>query len=259
MKAKRLTHLATIVLFATGSTWCLAQTGHKMVNEGNKLFAEEKYDEANTKYRDAMLDAPDSPIIHFNIGDVQYKKHNYEEALKTYQKALSSDDITVQSKAYYNMGNTLYKLGKLPESILHYRKALELNPDDEDAKYNLEYVRAKLKDNSNKQQQQNPQQNQQKQDKQNQQGQQNKDQQKDSKDQKKQEQKKEDKQKQQQRQDGKKQDSDDQQQQQQRMEKKEISKQDAERILNALQKDEQDLLKKQRKVKARGAFHGKDW
>jgi len=138
-----------------------AQNGHKQVAEGNKLYAEEKYDEANNKYRDALIESPESSIVNFNIGDVQYKKRNFEKAIKSYEKATASDDIIVQSQSYYNIGNTLYKMGKLPESIMAYKKALELNPEDEDAKYNLEYVRAKLKDNSEKQPQENQQQQQQ--------------------------------------------------------------------------------------------------
>jgi len=131
----------------------LAQNGHQKVTEGNLLFEEEKYNEANTKYRNALLDAPDSPVIHFNIGNVEYKKNNFEEALKAFEKSLYSDDLLMQSKSYYNIGNTHYKLNKFPESIQFYKKALQLNPNDEDAKYNLEYVRAKLKDQSEKQQQ----------------------------------------------------------------------------------------------------------
>ncbi len=157
-------------IFFTVSTF--AQNGHKQVTEGNKLYAEEKYDEANNKYRDALIENPESSIVNFNIGDVQYKKRNFEEAAKSYEKSTSSEDIIVQSKSYYNIGNTLYKMGKLPESILAYKKALELNPEDEDAKYNLEYVRAKLKDNSEKQ----PQDNQQQQQKQEEQEQQNQEQ-----------------------------------------------------------------------------------
>ena len=155
---KMIFFLILNILFAISA---FAQSGHKQVTEGNKLYAEEKYDEANNKYRDALIDSPESPIINFNIGDVQYKKRNFEEAVKSYEKSTFSDEIKVQSGSYYNIGNTLYKMGKLPESILAYKKALELNPEDEDAKYNLEYVREKLKDDSEKQPQENQKQQQQ--------------------------------------------------------------------------------------------------
>lgn len=218
-----------------------AQGGHKQVSQGNELFAEEKYDEANNKYRDALIENPESPIIHYNIGDVLYKKRNYEEAFKSYEKALSSDDLLLQSKSYYNMGNTLYRMGKLPESILAYKKALELNPEDEDAKYNLEYVRAKLKDRAQKQPQQNQQQQQQEQQNQNSQNEEQQQQEEQSESENNQEQ------------------NDQEQQQEQAAQPEEISKEDAERILDALKNEEQESLKQQR-VKKRGrAFRGKDW
>ena len=45
---------------------------------------------------------------------------------KEYEKTTYSDNIILQSKAYYNMGNCLYRLNKLPEAIQFYKKALEL-------------------------------------------------------------------------------------------------------------------------------------
>ncbi|MFQ5864861.1 MAG: tetratricopeptide repeat protein [bacterium] len=224
-----------------------AQGGHKQVSEANELYLQEKYDEANNKYRDALLENPESPIIHFNIGDVLYKKRNYEEAVKSYGKVLSSDDVLLQSKGYYNMGNTLYRMGQLPESILMYKKALELNPNDEDAKYNLEYVRAKLKDSAQKQPQQNQQQQQQQQQDQQSQDQNSQD---------------EERQQEQQAQSENNENQNEQQQeevQEQAEELEEISREDAERILDALQKEEQDLLKQKKTTKKGRAFRGKDW
>lgn len=241
------------MLFAISA---FAQSGHKQVTEGNKLYAEEKYDEANNKYRDALIESPESSIVNFNIGDVQYKKRNFEEAIKSYEKSTSSDDISLRSKTYYNIGNTLYKMAKLPESILAYKKALELNPEDEDAKYNLEYVRAKLKDNSEKQPQENQQQEQQEeqqqQDQQNQDTEQNsEEEQQEQQDEQEQEQSSEEQQNQDQQQE--------EQQQEQAAEPKEISKEDAERLLNALQNEEKDLLKEQKPKRRGRPFRGKDW
>ena len=107
-----------LVLNLTIATLAYAQSGRKQIEEGNKLYAEEKYDEANNKYRNALIDNPESPIVNFNIGDVLYKKRNFEEAIKSFEKATSANDILLQGKSYYNMGNSLYKIGKMPESIL---------------------------------------------------------------------------------------------------------------------------------------------
>jgi len=204
-----------ILIFVLGIPAFLgAQAGRKKVTEGNRLYSEEKFDEANNKYQDALLEDPGSPLIQFNVGNVLYKKKNYEKALEGYSKSLDTDDPLLQSQTYYNMGNTLYRQGKLLESILAYERALKLNPDDQDAKYNLEFVRNKLKENA-KPQQQNQQKQQQKQ-----QGQQNKDQQN-------QQQKKEE----------------EQQQAAEQQQKKEMSKEAAERLLDALKENQKDMKK----------------
>jgi tetratricopeptide (TPR) repeat protein len=147
------------------------------------------------------------------------------------------------------MGNALYRSGKYPEAIQAYQKCLDLTPDDEDAKYNIEFVRKKMKEmmDKEKQRQQQPQ-NQQKQQQQQQnqqqeqkQGQQQTEQQ-EQQAQSQQEQKK-------------------QEEKQQQMQPKEgMTKQDAERILNALKDAEKDLQKKQKRVaQTAGRRGGKDW
>jgi len=145
---------AFILLGATISPSFAQGAGRRQIAEGNKQYAEGKFDEASDKYRDAEASNPESPIVHFNIGDALYKKRKYEEALQAYQKALQkSADVQMQSQSHYNLGNTYFRLNKWQESLLSYQEALKLNPADQDAKYNLEYVRAKVKENAQKQNQ----------------------------------------------------------------------------------------------------------
>ncbi|CAG1020649.1 hypothetical protein DOJK_00492 [Patescibacteria group bacterium] len=84
----------------------------------------------------------------------RYQAGDYENALKAYQ---SQTEKTADN--WYNQGNTLAQLGKTPEAIAAYQKALELNPNDEDAKYNKELLE---KEQEKQQQEQQQQQNQQK-------------------------------------------------------------------------------------------------
>ena len=226
-----------ILLFLLPIT-AFSQSAREKVKQGNELFQQEKYDEAQNKYQDALLDNPASSEIQFNIGDIQYKKKKYEDALEAYFKSLDSKEIDLQANSYYNIGNTLYRSGKLAESIQAYKEALKLNPEDQDAKYNLEYVRNKLKQNASNQNQQNQQQQQQ---------QQQKNQDQDKKDQ------------QQEKQQEKQQIGEQEKEEQQSQEKKKkISKEEAERILQAL-KENQEKMKKQR-AQAQGKVRvEKDW
>ena len=122
-------------------------------------------------------------------------------------------------------------------------KRLVINPNDLDAKFNLELARKRLKEQIKPEQQKQDQQQQQQQE---QQQQQNPDEQSD------------DQKDQQQRDQQDQQDQQQQEQQQQQQQQQEMTKEDAERILNAL-KDEQELQKQAKKQKAGGTYSGKDW
>jgi Ca-activated chloride channel family protein len=133
-----------------------AESVRRKVKEGNRSFEEGKFDDALKKYTDAQIDFPTSPVIHYNIGDVLYKQEKYDGAVEEFEKSLSSDDTRLASRAYYNQGNSLYRKGDYAKAIDHYQQALKLDPDDEDAKFNLEFVRRKLKENAKQEESQQP-------------------------------------------------------------------------------------------------------
>ena len=213
------------------------------LQKGEKDKAAESWEEALKYYRDAEIEKPELPELSYNLGNVMYQQEKYQDALERYYKALSSDELGHQAQTYYNLGNTFYRSGKYPEAIQEYQKCLELTPDDEDAKYNLEFVRKKMKEMLDKelqrQQDQKQPQNQPEQEKQQQQTQQ---------------------QPQQQEVQSQMSQTEDEQKQKQLKPKEDMTKEDAERILNALKDDEKELLKKQKRV-PRGYRRGggKDW
>jgi hypothetical protein len=160
----------------------------------------------------------------------------------------------MDGKAYYNIGNAYFKQDKLQESIQSYIKALDINPDDRDAKYNLELARAKLKEMADKQQQQPQQSGQQ------QQGQQQQEEGQDDQGQEG----KEQQQSQAEQQQGKQQTGDEKGEEEEQGEayeesKDQMTKEDAERILDALQNDEQDAQKLRKPVRSRKRNVEKDW
>jgi len=247
MKSKSIVILL-LALIATA----FSQPGRGKIIQGNKLYDQQKYDEALTKYRDAEVQAPDSPILKYNIAAAEYKKKNYQEALKQNQAALNQADATAQGQAYYNIGNTLFRMNKWPECIEAYKKALELNPDDQDAKYNLEYVRKLMKDQASKQNQQQQQQQQQ-------QNQQQEQQQQDQQHQDQQDHQHHHQDQQQQDQQNQQQEQQQQQVQDQQVSPDDLSKEDAARILEALKEDPQNLSDN-RKLKSSGRMRvEKDW
>ena len=76
--------------------------------------------------------------------DSAYMKENYAEAIDLYNKAISEDGVS--STLYYNLGNAYYRNGQKGKAILNYSRALRLDPANEDAAINLEFVKTKIVD-----------------------------------------------------------------------------------------------------------------
>ena len=78
--------------------------------------------------------------------DSLYLKKEYYSAIKYYEESLKKDGLS--SDVYYNLGNAYYRSNMLGKSILSYERALRLDPENSDAKFNLEFVKSKLVDNN---------------------------------------------------------------------------------------------------------------
>ena len=213
-----------------------------LVGKGNEAFENNEYNTALEYYHQAEVERPETPGLDYNIGSALYKEQKYEEAVDRLQKSLATDDVLQQAQAYYNLGNVHFRMDDYQQAIQNYQNSLELNPDDIDAKYNLELARKMLKEQMKPESQQNQQQQQQQQQQEEQQ-----EQQEDQQDKQNPEEQQQQEQQQQ------------QQPQPQPDEEKEMSKEDAERILNALQDDEKDLQKEQQRFRGEGSYQGKDW
>ena len=152
---------------AQGAIDALSQQfkGAKRFSDPYEAYAAGAFDQALQGFVDQQVEHPDDAELMLNIGNTHYKMGNFEEAAKSYEAAsMRQGDKALQTEALYNYGNTLFRQGKLEESVKAYQSVLELNPDDQDAKYNIEYVRDEIRrrveENKNRQQQQNQQGNQ---------------------------------------------------------------------------------------------------
>ncbi len=134
---RKILTLLLFLLFCSSSSF--AQNVKNEIIKGNEAYKKNDYTKAENNYRDAeKLDAKNS-IANYNLGNALYKKDNLDEAVASYDNTIknSTENITKQ-KAYYNKGVAYQKAKKLPECILAYKNALILNPQDEDARQNLQ-------------------------------------------------------------------------------------------------------------------------
>ena len=101
--------------------------------EALKNFKEQNYGAAAEKFTDTQWKA-----------SAAYKSGDYDAAFKNFAKG---NDVT----ALYNQGNALAKGGKIDEAIKKYEEVLQQQPDFEDAKFNLEYLKKQQKQNNQNQ------------------------------------------------------------------------------------------------------------
>jgi len=237
--------LIIIGLFLLPGLQLFAQQEKSLVKQGNELYQQKKYKDAEADYRKAVT-MKQNTEGNFNLGDALFKQKQFDKAQEQFTKLGESKNKAIAAGAYHNLGNTFMENKKLEESIDAYKKSLLNNPKDEETRYNLAYAQDKLK----KQQQQ---------DKNNKNNKNNKDKNKDKKDQQKKDQDKKDQDKKKQDQD--KQNQDQQKKDQQKPQPNKLSKEDAQRMLDALNQNEkatQDKLKNQ-KLKGAKVKVAKDW
>jgi len=145
-----------IVFFVFTPLLSFADSKRKIVEEANKLYSKKQYKEAVEKYKQVVEKDPESDIINFDIGTGFYKDKDYVKAAEYLHKALLTDKEELKQKVYYNLGNTLYQDGisreenadtaifLLQRSLEYMKTASDLKEEDQDAKYNYEFIKKEL-------------------------------------------------------------------------------------------------------------------
>lgn len=227
------------------------QNERKVIREGMKAYKDGEYSEAEVQFRRAEDINQESYEAEFNTGAALYNQEKYDETVRQYESLLNrTDDGQKTAQIWHNIGNSLLEAGQYAPSVEAYKNSLRKNPGDDETRYNLAYAQKMLKDQQKQQQNTG---NDQKEQQDKKEGE-NKDQsgQQDQQDQ----QQNADRHDQQQ--DAK---QDDPSQADQQPVPREISKEDAERLLQAIQQQEKDVKEKvdEKKAAVAKVKTEKDW
>ena len=141
----KLIKYLTIIVFLSSALTVSAQSDEKAIRKGNRCYKSGHYEQAIEHYREALEIRPNNAKAQFNLGDAYFAKQSYDTAYNEFQKVVEmSPDAKLKSDAVYNMGNCLLEQDKFYDAFNLYKVSLKLNPDNENALYNLEYCRAHL-------------------------------------------------------------------------------------------------------------------
>ncbi len=137
---------AVLLLFFFGTGFAIGE-----LERGNKYYRTGHYAEAVREYQKAIANGDDSPEVRYNLGTALLRLGKYEDAERQLRLALRELRPEVRQRAYYNLGNRYLENARkapagdaqayrqlLDGAVESYKQALRLQPDDMDAKWNLE-------------------------------------------------------------------------------------------------------------------------
>lgn len=123
-----------------------AQQADKAIQKGNDYYKQQQFAKAAEEYNKAISAEPSSQTAKFNLANSLYKQDKKVEAAQLFadvtENALEKE---LRSKAFYNKGVILSQQKNLEESIEAYKNALRNNPDDKEARENLQKALLELK------------------------------------------------------------------------------------------------------------------
>ena len=152
-----LVALATLALSLLA---CIPTPG-EVNNSGHEPYLAGDYAAALEVYQGAQERSPKSGEPYYNAGNVLYRTGEYEDSLQDYDESLRHARGELRSRGFFNRGNTSFQQEQYAQAIEAYKEVLRANPDDLDAKHNLELA---LKQSPPQQQEEDQEQQQQEED-----------------------------------------------------------------------------------------------
>lgn len=148
------------IVLTLGSFFSLiAQSERKMTRNGNTNYETGNFIDAEINYKKALEKNSDLLEAQFNLGDALVKQERFDEALEAFEKvSASTENQNLKADALHNKGNVLLSQQDLEGAIESYKDALRINPKDHETRYNYAYVK-KLLDQQQQQQNQDQHQN----------------------------------------------------------------------------------------------------
>ncbi len=145
--------LTMIAVFITISL--PAQTAHKYLLEGDRLYDRDQFQKAEKEYRTAADVKYGDPQALYNLANAMYQQGNWEGAAQRYEQAAKGLEMPAKkADAWHNLGNANMKLQKFKEAVNAYENSLRLRPGDPETKSNLQMAKKKVKEQEAQQQSQ---------------------------------------------------------------------------------------------------------
>jgi tetratricopeptide (TPR) repeat protein len=129
----------------------LEREARKDVREGNELYNQLKFDEAEIAYKKALDKNPNYAKASYNLANTIYQKNKNKEAVFQYDLAEKiAPDKMSKAETFHNMGNAFMKEKQYDKAVEAYKNAMRNNSKDDETRYNLAMAQKLLKNQQNK-------------------------------------------------------------------------------------------------------------
>ena len=136
-----------LIAAMTALALCLLACGptpDQVNNLGHEPYLNGDYAAALDAYEGAQGRAPEYGEPYYNAGNALYRMEEYGESLQEYDESLRYAESELRSRGFFNRGNASFQTQQYAQAIDAYKEVLRMNPDDLDAKHNLELALAQL-------------------------------------------------------------------------------------------------------------------
>jgi tetratricopeptide (TPR) repeat protein len=121
------------------------KTATALFEEGQKLFEEQKYDQAIVKYEEGLELSPHSAAGYNYLGMAYRFKYNAEKDISLREKEIEAFSKAIECDstfwvAYVNLGATYYYSGRKKEAVPYLKRALELQPEHHEEEQILKMI-----------------------------------------------------------------------------------------------------------------------
>jgi Ca-activated chloride channel homolog len=127
----------------------MAQEGKESdetIQKGNDFYKQKQYEQAEAAYKEVVDKEPTNTTAAFNRANALYRQAKTPDAMKALDDVImNADNAELKGKAYYNKGVIFSGQKNLDESIEAYKNALRQNPNDNEARENLQKALMELK------------------------------------------------------------------------------------------------------------------
>lgn len=112
----------------------LVPTPPSPLSQGDRLYAQQKYEEALQEYRRVLSENPTLDGADQRIGLCHYKLGDLDQAIEVFQKALEKDPRS--QDVLVNLSSILFERGRLEEGLKYFSQLEEKNLTDPNLFYN---------------------------------------------------------------------------------------------------------------------------